>query len=111
MRMDYRIKHKDVAELGYYFIEREQEKKYLQSLNDELALRVGTEAIKHLPEEKLRGLSSIKREEVNGYLMENILEMDEMIIRIRKNYLLEIKNKRRLILVDNNIEFPGQRKK
>ena len=49
MRMDYRIKHKDVAELGYYFIEREQEKKYLQSLNDELALRVGTEAIKHLP--------------------------------------------------------------
>ncbi len=106
MGMDNRIKHKDVAELGYYFIEREQEEKYLESLNDELALRVGMEAIKYLPEEKLRGLSSVKREEMNDYLMGNIPEMDEMVIRIRKNYLIEIKNKRRSILVDNNIEFP-----
>ena len=99
--MDYMIKHKDVAELGYYFMEHEQEKKYLKSLNDELALRVATEALRYLPEEKLKVLSSVKREEVIDYVMGNIPEIEEIVIRIRKNYLLEIKNKRRMILVED----------
>lgn len=100
--MDYRIKHKDVAELGYYFMEHEQEKEYLKSLNDELAIRVGTEVLRYLPEEKLRVLSSVKREEINDYLMENIPEIEKLVLRIRNNYLLEIKNKRRSILIEDN---------
>lgn len=100
--MDYRIKHKDIADLGYYFMDIEQEKEYLKSLNDELAIRVGTEALRCLPEEKLKVLTSIKRKDINDYVMVNIPEIDEIVIRIRKNYLLEIKNKRRSILVEDN---------
>ena len=41
MKLNYLIGHKDLARSGYYFINSEQEKMLLESLNDEFAYRVG----------------------------------------------------------------------
>ena len=108
MRNNYWIEHRDIADLGYYFIEFEQEQKYLQSLNDELALRVGAEAIKHLSPQKLEELSFLKKEEVFDFMVNNIPEMEKMVYRIRKDYLLEIKSKRRGVLAEDSIGLTGK---
>lgn len=108
MRNNYWIEHKDIADLGYYFIEFEQEQKYLQSLNDELAMRVGTEAIKHLSPQKLDELSFVNKEDVFIYIMNNIPEMEKMVYKIRNDYLLEIKSKRRGVLAEDSIGLTGK---
>ena len=96
--MNYRIEHKDIADLGYYFLDQKHEEKYLESLNDELSLRVGLEVMNRFSEKKYKALSSVEIEELIDYLKENNPQIDRLVIRVREKYLHEIRKKRRFIL-------------
>lgn len=100
--MNYRIEHEELADLGYYFLEYGQEEQCLEKINDELAQRVGMEVLKHLSSKMIKDLSSLDLEEINKYLVENVSGIDEMVSGVRDKYLLEIKNKRKSILIEEN---------
>lgn len=80
MSKNYRIGHKDIAEIGYYFLDREQEEQYLTSVNDEYAMRVG--------------------EELTKKLENNNPDFEEILTRIRGEILEEIRETRKTVLVN-----------
>ena len=49
--MDQRITHRDLAALGILFLDKEEERVFLESVNDEFALLAGREAIDLVLEE------------------------------------------------------------
>ena len=48
MRKNYWIKHQDISNIGYYFLDKNEEEEYLENMNHEFALRVGREIMKLL---------------------------------------------------------------
>ena len=98
MEQNYLICHKEIADMGYYFLNRKQEEQYLKSINDEFAFRVGEEITRSIPEDRKDYLCSLPQEERMDFLKNNIPDIEKTVTRIRKGLLKEIKEKRRDIL-------------
>ena len=101
--MNYYIKHNDIAGLGYYFGDNGQEDRYLESVNEELAVRVGGEICKILSPDMIEKLSFLPDSEIFDYLTRHIPGMHEIINKTREDLLEEIGKRRKDILLNNMI--------
>ena len=99
MEKNYMICHKDITELGYYFLDREQEERYLKSINDEFALRVGDEIIRRIPPDKQSYIFSLPGEDMLDYIKKNMPDIDETVKEIRENLLKELRENRKTLLM------------
>lgn len=99
MRKDYLITHKEIAEIGYYFLEHEQEKKFLESINNELVERVATDVCGKLPPEQQIEIAGLVQDELYARLKDIAPGFDETINKNRSNILREIKMNRKDILI------------
>lgn len=101
MEMNCLICHKDIARIGYYFLDRDQEERFLKSINDELAVRVGKLASRQLSPEMSAEINTIELAEIYEYIKERIPDIDETACAIREIFLKELKEKRRAVLVED----------
>ncbi len=99
MMINHLIRHKDMVDLGYMFLNHEDESEHLRKINDEFAKRVGLEAVKLVKEKKSDDSSEVSLEEIENYLRENPSEINYMVIRIREAYLQELSKIRKNILI------------
>lgn len=77
MEDKYSIAHSDISTMGYYFYDARQEKAFLESINDELACRVG----KYFLQQK------------------NAPELDLLIWKLRTSLMEELWEHRRELLL------------
>lgn len=99
MSKSFLIKHEDIAGVGYYFLEKNQEEQYLESINSELAVRVDTEIRKRLSISRQMELSNLSTEEIFDRVKNRMPDIDHVIEKIRSTLLNEIREKRRDILI------------
>lgn len=100
MRKKYLIGHRDIAGMGYYFLDSKQEERYLESINDELAVRIGVEVCNVLSQEQQIEIGSLARSDLYEYLKGCVPDIDDMLGRVRTNLLREIREKRKRILLE-----------
>lgn len=100
MRKNYLIGHRDIVGMGYYFPEPNQEERYLESINDELAVRIGVEVSNVLSQDQQIEVGNLARSDLYEYLKACVPDIDEMLGRVRTNLLREIREKRKNILLE-----------
>lgn len=99
MRKNYFIDNEDLKNAGYYFISSEEEKKYLDLINDELVYRVGEGLREVLCEEEYLKLLKLSPEEIQLYLKGQGFEFEKYVLEVRSKYLNDIKKQRKNILL------------
>lgn len=97
--MDLVIKHADIAKIGYYFLNPEDEKKYLDSLNYELLHRIRELSKEEAFSSKRKEVSKNPYEESYDLIFRNIEGSEEIMRQIRKELLLEERNLRKYRLL------------
>ena len=103
--MNCLICHKDIANIGYYFLDRDQEECFLKSINDEFAARVGKSVCGHLSQKMAAEINALSPEELYEYIKEKIPDIDKTANAIREGFLTELREKRRAVLVEGTIDF------
>lgn len=99
MEQNNLISHAEIADLGFYFMDHEQEEAFLQVINDEFALRVGEEITSCLPRDKLMVMAALPKKEMRDFIRRTIPGIEEKVIRIRNDLLDELREERRSILL------------
>lgn len=92
------ITHSDITEIGYYFLDREQEKLFLESINDELAERIGEDLLLRLSSDNRAIAFALPFDEIYDFFERNIPNMQSTVSQIKVDYLAELKEKRKQIL-------------
>jgi hypothetical protein len=97
MNTDYLIRHKDLAKIGYYFIDAQQERLFLDAVNDEFAERVGEHCLEitgnDMYENPIRLADKIKKAlDTTG------TDINSIILEIRQSLLNDLKQDRKLLL-------------
>lgn len=103
MEEKYLIRHKEIAGLGYYFLDRKQEDLFLKSMNEELAFRVGEEILRKLPDHKSGDPCYAPGSETLCLHRDHGPVMEETVSRIRKDLLQEAKKNRKRILTETAV--------
>lgn len=93
------IEHRDLVEAGYLFFDKDQEKKFIDSLNRELLYRTGDKLSVELSPEWEQNIDKKPAEEALKYLLSNAPAGKQTIKVIKKDILTRIIKKRRIILV------------
>ena len=99
MKKSYWINRKDILNIGYYFWDRSEEKKYLENVNHEFAQRVGEEIMKLLPSDEQSYLYRLSPEEGYKEVKRLIPDTKERVDRIRRKLLEERRQKRKELLL------------
>lgn len=99
MRKNYWIKHQDISNIGYYFLDKNEEEEYLENMNHEFALRVGREIMKLLSEDEQNYIYGLPPELAYRALSRLIPDTKEQVDRIRRMLLEERRQKRKELLL------------
>ena len=77
--------------MGYYFPDPKQEERYLESINDELAVRIGVEVCHLLSQDQQIEIGNLARSDLYEYLKVCVPDIDESLGMVRTNLLREIR--------------------
>ena len=99
MKKCYWINRKDILNIGYYFWDRNDEKKYLENVNHEFAQRVGEEIMKLLSSDEQSYIYRLSPEEGYKVVKRLIPDTKERVDRIRRTLLEERRQKRKELLL------------
>ncbi len=91
MEKNYLISHMEIADMGYSFADAEQEKEYLESINDDLALKVGAEITRRLPMDKRKYICSLSQEDMAEFLKDQVPDIEETVNSLRELLLKDLK--------------------
>lgn len=95
MNTTFFIEHKDLKEIGFFFLNSEEENAFLKNVNDTFAIMVGNEMTKHITAEKAVEISGWSPQEICNYLQSAIPEYDEIIKETRNNVLDDLRERRK----------------
>lgn len=99
MKKSYWINRKDILNIGYYFWDRSEEKKYLENVNHEFAQKVGEEIMKLLSSDEQSYVYRLSPEEGYKEVKRLIPDAKEKVDRIRRTLLEERRQKRKELLL------------
>ena len=92
---DKSITHVDLINLGIFILDGDQEKTFLESINDRFAYLVGQEVIHRMTRSEKQAINT--SEEINLYIEGSKEMFDEIINLVRLQMLSEVKEKRKLL--------------
>ncbi len=95
-QIDKSITHVDLINLGIFILDGDQEKTFLESINDRFAYLVGQEVIHRMTRFEKQAINT--SEEISLYIEGSKEMFDEIVDLVRRQVLLEVKEKRKMLL-------------
>ncbi len=99
MKKKFLIKHKDIANIGYYFLKPSEEELFLKNVNDDFAFKVGQRVIEELYQDDKAISKQISLKNILELVRKDEMYYAEIITEIRNGILEELKQKRRDMLL------------
>ncbi len=104
MNKSYLITNEELKEIGYFFLDQNEEIKVLQTINDRFATEIGIEMKKRLSSEEFKKIVGLKAHYIQEYLETMIPQYDEIIDLKRKEILNNLKKSRKSLLANGITE-------
>lgn len=109
--MDYSITHKDIVRIGYLFVEPEQEKVFLDEINEKLSHRVGSKILSELAHSKNIANQNTSTDLITKHYIKGSPEHLAIVKKIREGLLDELSVQRKnLMIARTNIGISQENK-
>ena len=92
-----RITHRELVDLGYIFLTKEQEDIVLKTVNDAFARSVGRNALDRIAGQR-NGDKNITEEDIRDYLMDHRDDCEDIVSAARANILRALQERRKHLL-------------